>query len=220
MTSPWQYALTVGPLAFYLWLLALWQSGRHPRVVRGLVDFGWLAFGVGGLLAFGPFGTYATAILFGHPDATDRLAFFSALGLFASLLGRRALHRFSVYNVDAGSLDQALRDVLSRDGRSFARTLGGFEEAASGRGLRVEFAGRVGCASVEAYGRDPEGFVQEIRGPLRERLRVVSRPPSPVAFALYLGSLLVMIAPLFGLVLSQPHTRQALRALIHRLSGV
>src|SRR5438309_1399111 len=56
MNGPWQYALTVGPLGFYLWVLGLWQSGRRPHVVRGLTDFTLLAFGVGGVLAFGPFG--------------------------------------------------------------------------------------------------------------------------------------------------------------------
>src|SRR5882757_922117 len=50
MSSPWQYALTVGPLGFYLWVLAVWQSGRRPRVVRGLVDFALLAAGLGGVV--------------------------------------------------------------------------------------------------------------------------------------------------------------------------
>src|SRR6516165_2656550 len=62
MTSPLQYALMVGPLAFYLWLLACWNSGRSPRVVSGLVDHALLVFGVGGVLAFGPLGQLAARL--------------------------------------------------------------------------------------------------------------------------------------------------------------
>src|SRR5207244_13388422 len=91
MSGTWQYALTVGPLGFYLWVLALWQSGRHPRVVSGLVDHALLVFGVGGIIVFGPFGQLLARMIFGRPDVSDWVVIGAVLGLWATLVARRAL---------------------------------------------------------------------------------------------------------------------------------
>jgi len=219
MTGPWQYALTVGPLGVYLWVLGLWQSERHPRVVRGLSDFALLAFGVGGVLAFGPFGQFAARTLFGRPDLLDRMVIVSGLGLWASVLARKSLRRTVVYHVDPASLLDALRDVLARGGGRFVETLTGFEDRTTLRGLRVDFTRRLRCAVVEAYGFDPEGLIQDIRPRLSQRLRHVACPRSRVAFAFYAGSLLVMLSPLLGSFLTQPSATEALRVLIERLRG-
>jgi hypothetical protein len=215
MASPWQYALTVGPLGFYLWVLAVWQSGRHPRVVRGLVDFGLLAFGVGGALAFGPFGQLVTSALYRRPGPADRLVVAAILGLGACLLARKAIHRLVVYQVDPEDLAPALEDVLARLG-TFARGLGGYEDRAARRGLRVETTRWLRCAVVEAYGHDPEGLIREVRPRLRQRLASVPSRPSRVAASLYGCAVFVMLAPVLALFLSQPRTREALRALIRR----
>ena len=50
MSLMMQVALTVGPLAGYFFIVGAWQSGRHPRVVAGPVDFAVLLCGVSGLL--------------------------------------------------------------------------------------------------------------------------------------------------------------------------
>ena len=86
MNSPWLYALTVGPLGFYLWTLALWHSSRHPKVVNGLTDFMMLAFGIGGVLAFGPFGQLLVRALSRRPDLIDWMVILSGMGLAGSLL--------------------------------------------------------------------------------------------------------------------------------------
>src|SRR4051794_8939434 len=101
MPGPWQYALTVGPMGFYLWVLALWQSDQHPRVVRGLVDFALLAFAVGGVLAFGPFGQLVAQMVFGRQDPVARLAVASLIGLWGCYLARRSMSRLVVYRVEA-----------------------------------------------------------------------------------------------------------------------
>ena len=219
MTGPWQYVLTVGPLGFYFAVLGLWQSERHPRVVRGLTDFALLAFGVGGVLAFGPFGQLVARTLFGRPDIVDWLVIVSGLGLWASVLARKALRRTVVYHVDPASLLDALRDVLARGGGRFVETLTGFEDRTAPRGLRVDFTRRLRCAVVEAYGFDPEGLIQDIRPRLSERLRHVTRPRSRVAFAFYGSSLLVMLSPLLRSLLTQPRAMESLRVLIERLRG-
>lgn len=220
MASPWQYALTVGPLGFYLWVLALWQSDRHPRVVRGLVDFALLAFGVGGLLAFGPFGQLAVRMLSRKPDLLDRMVLLSGLGLWASVLAHRSLRRLVVYQVDPESLIGTLAAVLSRTEGRFVRTLGGFEDLNTPRGLRIDFTRPLRCAVVEAYGRDPEGLIADLRPRLRDRLRGTTNGPSSVALALYGCSILVMLVPLLGLFLTQPRAREAFRVLLERLRGV
>ena len=86
MPSPWQYALMVGPLGFYFWAVAVRNSGRRPVVVGGLFDHALLCFGVGGVVAFGPFGRLVARSLFGTPDPVDWLALLSAFGLFACWL--------------------------------------------------------------------------------------------------------------------------------------
>src|SRR5436190_21041662 len=102
MASPWDYVLTVGPLGVYLGVVGYWQGGRCPRVVRGLVDFGLLAFGVGGALAFGPFGRLAASMLARRPvpAAADRLIVVALLGLWGCFFASRALSRLVVYHVD------------------------------------------------------------------------------------------------------------------------
>jgi hypothetical protein len=221
MSSPWLYALTVGPLGLYLWTLALWHSFRYPRVVSGLADYVLLSIGIGGVLAFGPFGQTVTRALFGHhPDLLDWMAVVSGLGLVASLGARRSLFRAVVYHVDAATLMGALDEVLHGvDGR-FQRTLNGFEDRESGRGIVVDATGWLRSAVVEAYGRGAETLIQDVRPRLRERLRRVAVGPSRVAPVLYGLSLVVMTAPLVGMFLAQPRAREALRVLLERLRGV
>ena len=163
MTSPWQYALTVGPLGFYLWVLALWQSDRHPRVVRGLVDFGMLAFGIGGVLAFGPFGQLLARMISprpGLPSRGDRVVVLCGSVHACTSVGR---DRLVVYHVDPECLIPALADVLRQNRLRFVKTMAGFEDVTSTRrGLRVEFTRWLRCATVEAHGLDAEALIREI----------------------------------------------------------
>ena len=83
MSSPSLYLLSVGPLSLYLWVLALWQSGRNPKVVRGLTDFALLAFALGGVLTFGPVGRFVARAVFHSTELVDLLTVGSAFGLLA-----------------------------------------------------------------------------------------------------------------------------------------
>src|SRR4051812_23613728 len=82
MAPPLQQVLTFVPLAAYLYLLAIWQAGRSPRVVRGSTDVGLLALGVGGMVLFGPFGQTLARILFREPTTPQ----WMTLGLLAILV--------------------------------------------------------------------------------------------------------------------------------------
>jgi hypothetical protein len=222
MSSPWLYALTVGPLGFYLWTVALWHSHRHPRVVNGLVDYALLVFGLGGVLTFGPFGQFVARTLFGRPAALDWMVVASALGLCACLLARRSLYRVVVYHVEPAVLWAALEEVLGHPevGRRFHRTLSGFEDTEGGRGLRVDVNRWLRSAVVEAHGRDAEELIQAVRPLLRERLRRHTVGPSRVAAVFYGLSIVVMTAPLVSLFVTQPRAREAFRVLIERIQGV
>ena len=220
MSSPWLYALTVGPLGFYLWVLGLWHSHRYPKVVAGLLDFTFLAIGVGGVLAFGPFGRLLARALFGEPDTLDWLVLVSGYGLVGTFLARRSLHRVVVYHVDPASLLLALEDVLLENNGRFSRTLRGFEDVERGSGLSVDTTPWLRSAVVEAHGRDAERLIREVRPRLSERLRSVDVGPSPVAFGLFGLSMIVMLTPLVGQLITQPRAREALRVLLEKLRGV
>ena len=112
MTSPVQLALMVTPLAAYFYLLALWQAGRHPRVVAGAVDLWLLALGLGGLVVFGPLGQFVARTLFGRAGPLDWLFLVLVGFLVVARLARRSSRRLVIYHVDAEALDAALRDVL------------------------------------------------------------------------------------------------------------
>ncbi len=214
-----QVALAAGPLAFYLAVLAAWQGGRHPRVVSGVLDFGLLAVGVGGLLTFGPFGQVVARALFGKPNLLDWLTLISGEGLIATVLARRALRRLAVYCVDSETLNRSLREVLDRGPGRFVATLGGFEDRAEARGIAVEVTPRSRAAVIVAYGREPEELINELAPRLEERLRGVSMPPSPLSWILSGLWGLTTLAFLAGCFLAQPQARAALRALLQRLNG-
>ena len=220
MSSPWLYALTVSPLGFYLWMLAIWHSERHPRVVDGSVDFALLATGLGGLLVFGPAGQLAGRVLFGGNGPLERLAVLALYGLVAWLSARRSFRRLVVYQVEPSVLSSALDDVLRGLDGTFQPTLTGFEDRKGGRRLSLEFTPRLRSAVVEAFGPDAETLIRALQPLLRQRLRQVEAGRSRLAPALYGLSMFVMSAPMIGLLLTQPTAWAALRALLERLTGV
>ena len=219
MISAAQVALTAGPLAFYLAVLAAWQGGRHPRVVSGPLDLGLLVLGLGGLLTFGPFGQVVARALFGKPNLLDWLTLISGEGLVATVLARRALRRVAVYCVDPETLNRSLREALDRGPGRFVATLRGFEDRAEARGISVEVSPGSRAAVIEAYGREPEELINELAPRLEERLRDVPMPPSPLSWILSGLWGLTTLAFLAGCFFAQPQARAALRALLQRLNG-
>src|ERR1700757_2301446 len=101
MTSPVQLALMVTPLAMYLYLLAVWQAGRHPRVVTGSRDVWLLAAGLGGLGLFGPLGQWLAGLISNNPRLLHRLLLALVGMLIVGRLARRSERRLVIYHVDA-----------------------------------------------------------------------------------------------------------------------
>jgi hypothetical protein len=220
MRTAVQMALMLGPLTVYLYVIAVWQSGRRPRIVVGAVDYVLLLFGLSGLVLFGPVGRLllGRATGLGTPSAWAWLAVVSALIAVAAPWVPRSFRRLVVYNVDRAGLDQALRATLDVLPGNFISTLRGVEDQKNYRGLSVEFTHWGRTAVIEAYGKHPEKFIGVVGQGLRAHLRPSLARPSPVAWGL-LGLCLALVGPVLIVLLSRPQTRAALRALMERLHG-
>lgn len=219
MTGPLQVLLMAGPLAFYLYVLAIWQGGARPRVVSGAVDAALLSVGIGGLLTYGPFGQLVVAMIFGAPTAIHWVAMTSAMVLAGLGMVRAATRRVVVYHVGPEVLDQVMEDVLDLRTDRYVRTFGGFEHRSRTHGLRVHVSPLFGAAVIEAIGQEPERTIQELGGKLKARLDRAPVPPATTATILYGLSALTMLVALTGLLMTQPRTREALRVLLQKLQG-
>jgi len=220
MNSAVLLALMFGPLAIYLYVIAVWQSGRSPRVVSGPLDFSLLLFGVGGLLVFGPVGRLLAgrAAAFGTPSVWAWLMVSSALGLLALPWLPRSFRRLAIYNVAPEPLAQALREVLKELPGAFEPTLKGYESGEHQQGLIVETTRWFRAAVVEAYGDHSENLIRRVRSGLNDHLSGSMTRPSPVAW-LMLSLCLALILPVLGVLLSRPQAREVFRVLLERLHG-
>ncbi len=114
MTLPMQIALTATPLATYFYALGVFHSGRRPRMVAGPVDVCLLAIGLGGLVAFGPFGRAVLSRVVG--ENAGPLAWWiwvAMVSLWALVLAGSASLRVTIYHLAADELDRAVRDALA-----------------------------------------------------------------------------------------------------------
>lgn len=194
--------LTFSPLAFYFFLLGVWQSGRDPRLIPGPLDFGLLGFGIGGFLAFGPIGQFLAGLLLDSSGWPVRLVLLTILAGLAFFLSTRAHRRLVIYGVDPLTLDRALRQVLGELPGNFERTLRGFEDRPQGRGVIVEVTPWLRAAEVIAYGRDPETLISALGLALRPRLRGPTSGRSTVARGWFALSALTLAGPVARLLLN------------------
>ena len=220
MNTAVQLALALGPLAVYLYVVAIWQSGHRPRIISGPIDFVLLMIGLSGLLVFGPIGHILVnrAAPFSSPSVWAWLALACSIGLIALPWLPRSYRRLTVYNVDAAALDAALRAVLGELPGQFEPTVRGFEDRSNHRGLTVETTAWFRAAVVEAYGSEPETLIRLVGRGLPKHLRAPSARPSVVAWAL-LGLCLAIVAPVLTVFLTRPQAREVFRVLIRRLHG-
>lgn len=218
MNPPTEVALTVGPLACYFYLVGVWQSGRHPRVVAGPVDFAVLAFGVCGLVTVGPVGKLLMRLIFGIPGPWAWGLWLAFLGLWAAAFALGAARRLVVYNIEPSRLAAAVRRALDDlPGSRFAPTLHGFEAADEGRSLIVEGIARLRVGTIDARGREPEALIRALRPRLREALAEVGAGPTRVTWGLFALSWIVMLVPLMTFLLTEPRARAAMRAFWMRI---
>lgn len=218
MTASVQIALTATPLAAYFYALGLFHSGSRPRLVRGPVDVGLMAFGLGGLVAFGPFGRSVLGRLAGSDVGPMGWSIWVALvATWALVLAGSASLRVTVYHLSADELDRAVREALGELGGRFTPTIHGFEDAGRGAGITVKGSKALRAGSIEAHGRDPEALMGELVPRLREALARFPQRPSGISHAMFGLACLAMLVPVTGFFLAHPRARDSLRALMHSI---
>jgi hypothetical protein len=216
MSSSLQYFLTVGPLAFYFFVLGVWQTGRRPRVVLGPTDVAMLAFGLGGLLVFGPIGHWLVDRLFPGPSVWAWLALPSLFCLLVLLWIPRAARRLVIYNVDRETLERALGEIIGALPVDFARTPHGYLDTNAGRTLNVEVGQRSRIAVIEAKGKDADAVIRAIARELHSKFRRVPARPTRLSRLWFVLAVLAML-PSFGLYFARHEFRAAVQSFFHRI---
>ncbi len=218
MSPPLEMALTVGPLACYFYVVGVWQSGRHPRVVAGPLDVALLAFGVSGLVTVGPVGRVLMRLIFGMPGAWAWALWIVFLALWATVFAISAARRVVVYNIEPARLIEAVgRALEGLPGPHFTPTLGGFEAPGEGRAVLVEGIARLRVGTADARGREPEALIRALRPRLRDELAGVVAGPTRVTWGLFVLSWAIMLGPLVAFLLTEPRARAAMRAFWMRI---
>ncbi|WP_435009802.1 hypothetical protein P12x_001040 [Tundrisphaera lichenicola] len=218
MTSAIQIALTATPLAAYFYVLGLFHGGRKPIMLTGPVDVGLMAGGLGGLVAFGPFGQSVLSRVAGAEVGLLGWSIWIALVVLWSLvLAGTAALRVTVYHLSNEELDRAVRETLYRiDGR-FTSTIYGFEDADRMSGITVRSLPRLRSATIEAYGKDPETLISEFKPRFREELSRFPQAPSEISHAMFGLACLIMLLPVTGYFLSNARAKHAFWALLQSL---
>jgi hypothetical protein len=213
-----QIALTATPLAAYFYVLGLFHGGRRPRLVSGPADVGLMAFGLGGLVAFGPFGRSVLARLVGNEVGLLGWSIWVAMVvLWSMVLAGSATLRLTIYHLSPEELDRAVREALQGVGGRFTRTIHGFEDAGRGTGITVKSLPKLRAGAIEAYGKDPEALIAELQPRLFEALAKYPQNPSRISHAMFGLACLAMLVPVIGYFRSIPRAQNALRTLLESI---
>ena len=216
MTTQIRLLLALLPLAGYFALLGMLHAGRRPKIVAGPADFGCLALGLGGLIAFGPLGGLIVDTVFPRPNLPAWLAMASLVGLLAMMGASRARTRFVVYNVSGQALTDAIGRVMEAIAGPVTATLHGYEDAKGRRGVTVEIGPILGWGIVSAHGEAPEALIDAVRSALKARLDTPRRIRSSLV-ALWFALAGVTLAVLF--IATTLMTRDEVRAAVRKIGG-
>ncbi len=187
-------------------------------MISGPIDVGLLAFGLGGLIAFGPFGRAVLGRLVGsHASPVAWILWLGVVILWAAVLAASASLRIAVYHISRRELERAVLEALSHVEGRFIATLNGFEDTKRGVGLTIKSVGWLRSGSVSAYGRDPEVLIRELNPRLKASLALFPQKTSAITHIMFGLAFLTMMVPLSGALLTNPRAKDALRALMHSL---
>ncbi len=218
MTSEMQIVLTATPLAGYFYTLCILHGGTRPRMLTGPVDVGMLTFGLGGLVAFGPFGRAVLGRMVGDPAGP--VAWTIWLGvvvLWSVVLAGSAALRLAIYHIGPGELERAVADALEHVEGHFVPTLHGFEDTKRGVGVTLKSVGWLRSGGISAYGHDPDILIRELKPYLKATLARFPQRPSRLTHLMFGLACLSMLVPFSTILLANPRTTNALRALLDSL---
>ena len=220
MSGSLRMILALGPLVAYFFTLAVWTSGKRPRVVTGTLDYALLSFGIGGLIAFGPIGEMLVRLAFRSTGLWGWLAMASLFALVAMMGARRNARRLVVYQVSREALENAVGDAMAELCESVARTVRGFEDRKIEAGVVIEPPSLFRAGVVEAYGGQAERLIAELRFALRHRLQDVSSPSTALgAFWFMISSATVLVGVFVSRWERYQEGFRALREIMKRMWG-
>jgi hypothetical protein len=218
MTSEMQIVLAATPLAGYFYALCVFHGGKRPKMVSGPVDVGLLAFGLGGLVAFGPFGRAVLGRLVGEPAGPMAWTIWlGVVALWSLVLAGSASLRISVYHVGPKELERAIAEALGHVPGQFSPTLNGFEDTKRGVGLTLKTLSWLRSGGIVVYGREPEILIRELKPQLKAALARFPQRSSAVTHIMFGLACLAMLVPFSNVLLTNPRAKDALRALLHSL---
>ena len=220
MSDAIQLALILGPVAIYLYVLGIWQSGRRPRVISGRLDYALLVFGLSGLILFGPAGRVVQRFLFGEFNAMTGTLWAGFVGLWAIFLAGKASRRVVIYHVDEAAFLQVVESAVKQLDGAFSKTLNGYEDSAGGRSILVQANRILTVGVVEIDGKDSENLAKSLRALLRQTtLEVDAKGATKVTWGLFLLSWISMVAPMLSLLLNEAHMSSLVRQFFQRIQG-
>jgi hypothetical protein len=221
MSMTVQTLLMIGPLAGYFLLQGLWHRGPGPQVVSGQHDFSALALALGALICFGPVGEALVGFAPARADLAARIVLLAALWLIVLLVAPASYRRLLVYNAEPADVDFALEETLRDEvPGDFLRTIRGFEDPRSRRGLHVTYHPHTGGGEIEFYGAASQALQAAVAAGLRHRLAGrTSSQGRPLASLLYLLSVLTLSLPLLLTWCDRPNPLEALRVMLRSLIG-
>jgi hypothetical protein len=218
MTPAMQITLTATPLAAYFYALGVFHGGRRPRMISGPVDVLLLTIGLGGLVAFGPFGKAVLGRMAGdHAGFLAWSIWVGLVALWAVVLAGSASLRVTVYQVSPEDLDRAVRQALNQMEGKFYSTLRGFESPDRQSGVTIKPLRLLRSGSVEAYGQSPDVLIRDLKPKLRDALARLPQRASAISPAMFGLACLTMLIPVSGFFLANPRAKDALRTLMQSL---
>jgi hypothetical protein len=133
------------------------------------------------------------------------------------VLAGSASLRISIYHIGPKELERAVAEALAQVGGHFHPTLSGFEDTKRGVGVTLKSVGWLRSGGISVYGRDPDVLVREIKPLLKLAIDKYPQRSSPITHIMFLLACLTMLVPFSSALLTNPRTKDALRALMHSL---
>jgi hypothetical protein len=215
--DPLHFAVAMGPLTAYLFLLGLVNIFRGPLLTTGARDTAVLGIALSGLIVAGPMELFlpeAAAFRFGPWVWVLMLSFYF---LCLTLLVLLARPRLVVYNVTAEQLRPVLADVVSRLDKEFRWAGDCLVLPELGVQLHVEPMPLLRNVQLVASGpRQSYAGWRQLEIALAEGLRGTRSGSNPIGFGLVIVSIAVFALAMAWMARDQEAVAQALNEFLRR----
>lgn len=215
--DPLHFAIAMGPLTAYLFLLGVVNIFRGPMLTTGARDTAVLGIAVSGLIVAGPMELFlpeAAAFRFGPWVWVLMLAFYF---LCLTLLVLLARPRLVLYNVTAEQLRPVLADVVARLDKEFRWAGDCLVLPELGVQLHVEPMPLLRNVQLVASGpRQSYAGWRQLEVALAEGLSETRNGPNPVGFVLVIVSVAIFATSMAWMANDSGAVAQALNEMLRR----